>query len=175
VRTRIEGQLGLTLTDCAIKVKEITVWGKAGGTTPIGLQPFAPVATTDEEPDPMTTKSDAPGTNRRAVIRYRWPFPHNKQPVRILSGGAPSDGFLFGISGEVDLMHLTIVWRTQVFQPVPSRKVVSGEESTQLMSRKKTKSSENSDLVSTPQLTVNQPQQDEPQQDGPNPFEDEDS
>lgn len=117
-------QLGLELTDIVVKLKKVQAWGEAGGKTPIGLQVFSPIQTSDEEPDPTITKQDSPGTNRRAHISYKFDAMTSKIPIRVLKDQA--DGYLFGISGAVECIHLHIVWRTHHFKPSSATRTIVG-------------------------------------------------
>lgn len=123
ILSTLNAQLGISLKDVVVKVKKIEAWGAAGGSTPIGLQVFSPIQSNDVEPDPLVTKLDHPGTNRRAYISYKFDNVSSNVPVRISDPG--NNAYLFGTAGEVDLVHLQIVWRTANIKPSPTKIVVS--------------------------------------------------
>lgn len=123
ILSTLNAQLGIGLEDVVVKLKKIQAWGAAGGTTPIGLQVFSPIQSNDVDSDPLVTKIDYPGTNRRAYISYKFDNVCSNVPVRITDPG--NNDYLFGTSGEVDIIHLQIVWRTVTQKPSSTKTVVS--------------------------------------------------
>lgn len=119
---KINEQLGTGITDMVIKMKSIQIWGKNDDNGKIGLEIFAPIQGEDNEPDPLKTMVDSPGKNHRATLRYKYDRIQSQQPMRIVKD--VSNGFAFGIAGPVDVIHISLVWRTQVFKPVATRKII---------------------------------------------------
>jgi len=117
----IEAQLSLQLFGVTtpqgvvyeIQIEDVRVWGAVSGTDEIKVDFFD---LTSADSTVLRSLSDYPGTNRRAVVGYRWP---ESQQRRAFTAPSASPVPVFETSNGVNVSYVHLRWRIKPAPPAP--------------------------------------------------------